>query len=274
MSCVTSVIILALLLTTTITHAQNNITLRNGEEIPAKVLEVSQTELKYIKSGNLEGPTYTAPLRDVLFSKYANGTKDTFGTGRSPLLGKPSASESRNPTTSTGATDSGTTSLDDLRYHRTLFSRYYTSANGQRIGMSEAKSVFSVQPDALNALNRGRSLRCWSMATAIPAVVMIGAGAGLLAFEGKGWGHGRDRMRNEKTGITKNDDNDDRKGHHKKAIIGAAVVGGGVLLGVSRCGSITGQRCSLSGPPTAITTGPSLRFGLYPAVGGLVLGPC
>ena len=100
--------------------------------------------------------------------------------------------------------------------------------------MSEAKSVFSVQPDALNALNRGRSLRCWSMATAIPAVVMIEAGAGLMAFEGKGWGRGRDRMRNEKMGVIKDDDNDDcdREGDHKKAIVGAAVAGGGVLLGV------------------------------------------
>ena len=239
-------IILALLLTTTITHAQDNITLRNGEEIPAKVLEVSQTELKYIKSGNLEGPTYTAPLRDVLFIKYANGTKDTFGATSSPSMTRPADANRPDrpnwpnrfnrpnrlnrmaPSPQPGVNPG----LESLRYHSRLFSGHYTTANGQRIGMSEAKSVFSVQPDALNALNRGRSFRCWSMATAIPAVVMIGAGAGLMAFEGKGWGRGRDRMRNEKTGITKDDDNDDRKGHHKKAIVGAAVAGGGVLLGV------------------------------------------
>ena len=103
--------------------------------------------------------------------------------------------------------------------------------------MSEAKSVFSVQPDALNALNRGQSLRCWSVATAIPAVVMIGAGVGLMAFdEGQ---HGRDGMRNEKTGATKDndrdndDDLDENDNDDKAELVGAAVVGGGVLLGIA-----------------------------------------
>ncbi len=222
--------LLALLLTATLSYAQDNITLRNGEEIPAKVLEVNQSDLKYRKSANLEGPIYTAPLRDVLFIKYANGTKDSFGAGRTPLLGKPNPPERMAPAMQPDVRPG----LDDVRYHRGLFSRYYTSAGGERISLSEAKSVLSTQPDALRAFNRGRSLRCWSVATAIPAVVMIGAGAGLLAFEGDMGGRGRMGMRNDPTGTTNNDDdNNNRNGHGDGAMMGAAIAGTGVLLGVA-----------------------------------------
>lgn len=220
-------IFLGLLLTATVSYAQDNIILRNGEEIPAKVLEINQNDLKYRKSANLDGPIYTAPLRDVLLIKYVNGTKDIFGTEGSPLLVKPVATESSAATSPAGAT----ASLDGLRYRRGMFSRYYSDANGQRIGMSEAKSVFSTQTDALNAFSRGRSLRCWSVATAIPAVLMIGAGAGLSAFDSEGGGRGRDGSRNDQT----NDDNDNnnRNGRGNGAMMGAAVAGTGVLLGVA-----------------------------------------
>lgn len=102
----------ALLLTATFTYAQDNIVLRNGEEIPAKVLEVSQTDLKYRKFANPEGPVYTAPLRDVLLIKYANGSKDSFGTNNGPLLNKPTLLGNG----VAPALPSAVSTLDHLRY--------------------------------------------------------------------------------------------------------------------------------------------------------------
>ncbi len=218
--------LLSLLLTATITYAQDNITLRNGEEIPAKVLEVSQTDLKYRRTANPDGPVYTAPLRDVLFIKYANGTKDSFGAVRTPLLAQPTAPVMTTPGTTAG--------LDGLQYQSRLFSRYYTTANGQRIGLSEAGSLFSTQPDAMRAFDRGRSLRTWSVVTAVPAVLMIGAGIGMAASEDGMGSRGRmGGMRSDPTGTTPNNDDNDRDGHGNGAMMGAAMAGGGVLLGVA-----------------------------------------
>lgn len=244
--------LLALLLTASLTYAQDNITLRNGEEIPAKVLEVSQTDLKYRKAANPDGPIYTAPLRDVLFIKYANGTKDSFGAARTPLLAQPAdATRPNRPNwpnrfnrhgrpnrMAPGLQPGDTSGLDGLRYHSRLFSGHYATANGQHIGMQEARLILSTQPDAMRAFNRGRSLRTWSLATAIPAVVMIGAGAGLSAFEDEGGDRGgrngmRNGMRNDRTGTTATDDDDNHNGRGNGAMIGAAVAGTGVLLGVA-----------------------------------------
>lgn len=232
-------ILLAALLSATLTYAQDNIVLRNGEDIPAKVLEVNQTDLKYRKSGNPDGPIYTAPLRNVLFIKYANGTKDLFGSQPSPLTGS-NSSVNGAPSAIIPVPAAGASGLSQLRYESRFFSHHYVDANGQHVGMNQAKSLLSAQPDALTAFDRGRSLRTWSIATAIPAVVLIGAGIGMLAG-GDGMMNGeRDGMMNDRGSNAVNDPNDtdtnaDMKGdgHGDGAMVGAAMIGGGALLGVA-----------------------------------------
>lgn len=54
------------------------ITMRNGNDIRAKVLEVGISEVKYKDCGNLEGPTFTIAKKDVFLIKYANGSKTVF----------------------------------------------------------------------------------------------------------------------------------------------------------------------------------------------------
>ncbi|MBO7101599.1 MAG: hypothetical protein J6V98_06205 [Bacteroidales bacterium] len=58
--------------------AQDIITTKNGDDIQAKVLEVTSTELKYKKHSNLDGPTYTIKKSDVLIVRYENGEKEVF----------------------------------------------------------------------------------------------------------------------------------------------------------------------------------------------------
>jgi hypothetical protein len=62
----------------TVINAQDKITLKNGEEVNAKVIEINETEIKYKKSDNLEGPTRIFYKTDVFSIKYENGTKDVF----------------------------------------------------------------------------------------------------------------------------------------------------------------------------------------------------
>jgi hypothetical protein len=58
---------------------QDIIVKNDGNEIKAKVEEVSDTEIKYRKSDNLSGPVYTMKKTEIFMVKYENGSKDVFG---------------------------------------------------------------------------------------------------------------------------------------------------------------------------------------------------
>ena len=76
------------LLTGSIVLAQDNIILKNGTEIPAKVLEVSSGQIKYRRQDFPDGPIYSTGTTDVLLINYANGVKDILTGGR-PSVGTP-----------------------------------------------------------------------------------------------------------------------------------------------------------------------------------------
>jgi len=59
-------------------YAQDVITLRDGEQIKAKVLEISETETKYKRFDNLDGPTRSVSLASVFSIDYANGTREVI----------------------------------------------------------------------------------------------------------------------------------------------------------------------------------------------------
>ena len=61
-----------------ITQAQDIITKRTGEKLEAKVLEISSTEVKYKRFGNLEGPTYVVPKAEIAVIQYENKTTEAF----------------------------------------------------------------------------------------------------------------------------------------------------------------------------------------------------
>lgn len=58
--------------------AQDTIYTRNGEVIPAKVYEITATEIKYKKPSNPDGPLYTTSKDNVAVIEYKNGSKDVF----------------------------------------------------------------------------------------------------------------------------------------------------------------------------------------------------
>jgi hypothetical protein len=61
-----------------LSFGQDLITKKNGEDIKAKVTEVTLSEIKYKKFENLEGPIYSLLIKDVLIIRYENGSKDLF----------------------------------------------------------------------------------------------------------------------------------------------------------------------------------------------------
>ena len=63
-----------------IIKAQDTLSMRSGENILVKVIEVGTTEVKYKKQDNLNGPAFSVLKSDLLMIKYENGTKDDFSS--------------------------------------------------------------------------------------------------------------------------------------------------------------------------------------------------
>ncbi len=72
--------LLIFLVTAVMSVAQDIITKRDGSEIPAKVTEITNQEIKYKRWDNQNGPVYGVDKKEVLFVKYENGAKDIFDT--------------------------------------------------------------------------------------------------------------------------------------------------------------------------------------------------
>lgn len=58
--------------------AQDVMTMKNGDEVNVKIMEVDPDVVKYKKSNNLDGPTYTESKSNIFMIKYKNGSKDVF----------------------------------------------------------------------------------------------------------------------------------------------------------------------------------------------------
>lgn len=61
----------------------DQIVLRNGDVIEAKVKEVGVNEIRYKKCDRPDGPDYTISKRDILSIKYSNGEIERFTAGTS-----------------------------------------------------------------------------------------------------------------------------------------------------------------------------------------------
>jgi len=61
-----------------LTFAQDNIILKNGEDINTKIIEINESNVKYKKYNNLDGPLYTTSKDEIFYIKYSNGEKEMF----------------------------------------------------------------------------------------------------------------------------------------------------------------------------------------------------
>ncbi|WP_461117027.1 hypothetical protein [Spirosoma jeollabukense] len=220
------------LLSAPFVYGQDNIILKNGSEIQAKVLEVSPGQIKYRRQDNPDGPIYTTGTTDVLLIKYANGTKDVLGqsANRPPRT----APAPMNPTGSEMTNSIGNAALGRLGYHTGFFSRYFTNTAGERIDNSVARSLLVEHPDAMRTYRRGQSLRRWTYVAAGTGIALIGAGAVVAAVGDGGFGGNESNRRDGvNTNSTTTADERNRRGDHGSTEVGIALAGGGVLLVVA-----------------------------------------
>ncbi|MHA8096767.1 hypothetical protein U8591_06480 [Aquirufa antheringensis] len=123
-------------------NGQDIITKKNGDDIQAKVIEITLTELKYKNFNNLDGPLISILKSDVIFVKYENGTKDVFADE------KPSPTNSR--TTILEATSSDEDEDDAAMVGKADAKRYYRGYTGAGSGTLVtglfAGSIFALIP--------------------------------------------------------------------------------------------------------------------------------
>ncbi len=65
-------------------RAQDLLTKRNGDEIQAKILEITPLEVKYRRTDNPDGPLISVYKAEVFMIRYANGAKEVFGAPAAP----------------------------------------------------------------------------------------------------------------------------------------------------------------------------------------------
>jgi hypothetical protein len=73
------------ILTFSFCFSQDIITKKSGEDIQAKVIEVTTSEIKYKKFDNQTGPILTISTMELLMIRYENGSKDIFTTPQNPV---------------------------------------------------------------------------------------------------------------------------------------------------------------------------------------------
>jgi len=64
-------------------YAQDMIILRDGSIIEAKVTELSNSEIRYLRFNHLDGPVIVIPRNNVLSIRYENGTVEIIGSAPS-----------------------------------------------------------------------------------------------------------------------------------------------------------------------------------------------
>lgn len=123
-------------------NAQDIITKKNGDDIQAKVIEITLTELKYKNFNNLDGPLISILKSDVIFVKYENGTKDVFAdekpvaaTGKSTILVANNSDEDEEDAALVGKADA-------KRYYR----GYTGAGSGTLVTGLFAGSIFALIP--------------------------------------------------------------------------------------------------------------------------------
>lgn len=84
---------LATICTSANCFSQDIITKKTSEDIQAKVIEITTTEIKYKKFDNQNGPTFTLLKSDVLMIRYENGSKDIFNESQNTSSANTSSSD-------------------------------------------------------------------------------------------------------------------------------------------------------------------------------------
>lgn len=146
-------ILLVSLLFGYVMSAQDIITKNDGTDIQAKVLEVEQSQVKYKKYSNLEGPTYTISISDILMITYENGEREMYNSNKESDKKSvlPQGVMTLNPW-------SGKISVDGVTIEKEMWDRFFTPEDLQLYSSGNTISIVGGVLMCIGALPMGYSL--------------------------------------------------------------------------------------------------------------------
>ena len=170
--------------------AQDIVTKKDGTDIRAKILEVNLDNIRYKSFSNLEGPTYTLPLSEILMIQYANGEREIINQS-APVPQQPAGQTYA--TVETLPADTHIYASDpsriqpDMKYwdYRKLYDKKdYRSLSNPRY--STGRAAFNLLFPGIAQFTMGERKR--GINYVVPAAIMsavMSAGAGLTYYYGE-----------------------------------------------------------------------------------------
>lgn len=148
--------------------AQDIITTKKGEDIKVKILEVTQTELKYRLFNEPDGPLYSMRKTDILIVRYASGRNEVFN---------------QNTTT----TPSSSTNNNYNNYNSNYSNSNYSNQdnNGLRYGMSYSELKYIYDKNAYRSSYDDRYSPFW---LGVSSFFITGLGECIAGEWGRGLG--------------------------------------------------------------------------------------
>ena len=173
-------LIFVLLLSGASVYAQDIITLRNGDEIKARVLEISSSEIRYKRFDNLGGATVVIPRIDVFFINYEDGTREIITP-----LSKPSEaidisrSDVSQNVASTRSTKSRPTFIPGIGGHIYIEKNFwgndiYYDYNNDKLSRNDMRKMLQTK-EALDLYNK-------SIRQQVTGNLLFWPGVGLMGF--------------------------------------------------------------------------------------------
>ncbi len=126
-------------------YCQDTIVLRNGDLVKSKVMEITQSEIKYKKFENLNGPLFNILKSEVLQIKYENGTKDYFDAAKQDV---------------------------STQNQLEISNGYYQGT--KKLTLNEFKNILKSNPKAYQEFNSGKTLQILGTVVALPGAGLVG----------------------------------------------------------------------------------------------------
>lgn len=179
-------------------QAQDVIVTYDAEEIAAKITEIGETQIKYKKASNPDGPSYTMNIANVVMVRFENGEIETFKTQKDAMSAQRSAAQVPANTVTIAGTPVGSTyattisgvlnavpgggyyvlpaniSADQVDFHGNVM-----SAGGIRLSEEQIKKMFNSEA-IYERWRRGCNLYRTGDIFAYIGAVPLGAGLGLF----------------------------------------------------------------------------------------------
>jgi hypothetical protein len=133
--------------------AQDVITLKNGDEVKAKVQEIGLTDVKYKKFENPDGPTYTLLKGEIFMIKYENGEKDVF---RDEVVVPPAEVPRKEVPAVAVAPAAVASAAETLKIEEAFWGFRVVNDRGRRLNGNEINSLLSEIPEAISLYRAGK----------------------------------------------------------------------------------------------------------------------